>query len=266
VHLGDGHAARGAQRQQRQRLGKAPGPRDKTPRLSGHGVVGRRAGGGGAGRVGPLKTGHATEGRGRQIAAELRHQGRVRVRAGGRARHLQPGGHIRPRIRHRPRSRTQSPLRGTAVLASRSAAGDLAGSSSRWDHAGKLRNDPLPADDPGRPCWSSRRGRRRSAPVAARRGVPGGVPARTGRRAPSAACRRAAQQPLRAVGCLARRPRRASRHIDDRGAPAWSADRRLTVFWFPFNTPAARVDAMVHAPASFRSRGIFVAPGELSVA
>lgn len=53
---------------------------------------------------------------------------------------------------------------------------------------------------------------------------------------------------------------------DDRGAPAWSADRRLTVFWFPFNTPAARVDAMVHAPASFRSRGIFVAPGEVSVA
>jgi hypothetical protein len=53
---------------------------------------------------------------------------------------------------------------------------------------------------------------------------------------------------------------------DDKGAPAWSADRRLTVFWFPFNTPAARVDAMVHAPASFRSRGIFVAPGELSVA
>src|SRR5450759_5179253 len=54
--------------------------------------------------------------------------------------------------------------------------------------------------------------------------------------------------------------------IDDRGAPAWSADRRLTVFWFHFNTPAARVDPMVHAPASFRSRGIFVAPGELSVA
>lgn len=53
---------------------------------------------------------------------------------------------------------------------------------------------------------------------------------------------------------------------DDRGAPAWAAGRRLAVFWFPFNSRAARVDAMVHAPASFRSRGIFVAPGELGVA
>lgn len=53
---------------------------------------------------------------------------------------------------------------------------------------------------------------------------------------------------------------------DDRGAPEWSWSRRLWQFWFPFNTRAARVDAIVHAPAAFRSRGIFVAPQELEVA
>lgn len=53
---------------------------------------------------------------------------------------------------------------------------------------------------------------------------------------------------------------------DGRGAAAWTAQRRLAVWWFPFNSPAARVDAVVHAPASFRSRGIFVAPEELGVA
>ncbi len=53
---------------------------------------------------------------------------------------------------------------------------------------------------------------------------------------------------------------------DDRGAPAWAATRRLAVFWFPFDTAAARVDAVVHAPVAFRSRGIFIAPGELGVA
>lgn len=54
--------------------------------------------------------------------------------------------------------------------------------------------------------------------------------------------------------------------IDDRGAAAWADERRLEVFWFPFNSPAARVDAFVHAPAAFRRRGIFVAPQELGVA
>ncbi len=53
---------------------------------------------------------------------------------------------------------------------------------------------------------------------------------------------------------------------DGRGAAAWAADRRLAVFWFPFNSAAARVDAVVHSPASFRSRGIFLAPQELGVA
>jgi hypothetical protein len=53
---------------------------------------------------------------------------------------------------------------------------------------------------------------------------------------------------------------------DGRGVGAWAAGRRLTSFWFPFDSPAARADAIVHAPASFRGRGIFVAPQELEVA
>jgi len=53
---------------------------------------------------------------------------------------------------------------------------------------------------------------------------------------------------------------------DARGPAAWTAGRGLDVFWFPFNTAAARVDAVVHAPASFRSRGIFIASEELGVA
>ena len=53
---------------------------------------------------------------------------------------------------------------------------------------------------------------------------------------------------------------------DERGAPAWAERRRLRRFWFPFNTRAARADALVHAPAAFRRRGIFVAPQELEVA
>lgn len=36
---------------------------------------------------------------------------------------------------------------------------------------------------------------------------------------------------------------------DGRGPSAWAAKRRLAVFWFPFNSAAARVDAFVHAPA-----------------
>jgi hypothetical protein len=53
---------------------------------------------------------------------------------------------------------------------------------------------------------------------------------------------------------------------DGHGAPEWAYGRCLRTFWFPFNTPAARVDAVVHAPASFRRRGIFIAPEELEVA
>lgn len=53
---------------------------------------------------------------------------------------------------------------------------------------------------------------------------------------------------------------------DGRGAPPWAEPRRLGRFWFPFNTRAARADAIVHAPAAFRRRGVFVAPQELEVA
>jgi hypothetical protein len=53
---------------------------------------------------------------------------------------------------------------------------------------------------------------------------------------------------------------------DGCGAPDWVDFRPLKRLWFPFNTAAARADAIVHAPASFRSRGIFVSPHELDVA
>jgi hypothetical protein len=53
---------------------------------------------------------------------------------------------------------------------------------------------------------------------------------------------------------------------DGCAAPPWAESRSLRRFWFPFNTPAARVDALVHAPAAFRRRGVYVAPQELGVA
>lgn len=53
---------------------------------------------------------------------------------------------------------------------------------------------------------------------------------------------------------------------DGRGAPPWVESRTLRRFWFPFNTKAARVDALVHAPAAFRRRGVYVAAQELEVA
>jgi hypothetical protein len=53
---------------------------------------------------------------------------------------------------------------------------------------------------------------------------------------------------------------------DGRGAPVWVEPRRLRRFWFPFNTQAARVDALVHAPAAFRRRGVYLAAHELDVA
>ncbi|WP_157099794.1 hypothetical protein [Microbispora sp. ATCC PTA-5024] len=53
---------------------------------------------------------------------------------------------------------------------------------------------------------------------------------------------------------------------DGQAGPAWAETRRLRQFWFPFNTPAARVDAFVHSPASFRRRGVFIHPQELEVA
>jgi hypothetical protein len=53
---------------------------------------------------------------------------------------------------------------------------------------------------------------------------------------------------------------------DGHGAPEWVESRSLRRFWFPFNTPAARVDAVVHAPAAFRRRGVYLAAQELEVA
>lgn len=53
---------------------------------------------------------------------------------------------------------------------------------------------------------------------------------------------------------------------DGRGAPPWVEQRSLRQLWFPFNTRAARVDAIVNAPAAFRRRGVYVAAHELDVA
>jgi hypothetical protein len=49
-------------------------------------------------------------------------------------------------------------------------------------------------------------------------------------------------------------------------APEWADGRTLRRFWFPFNSRAARVDALVNAPAAFRKRGVYVARQELEVA
>jgi hypothetical protein len=53
---------------------------------------------------------------------------------------------------------------------------------------------------------------------------------------------------------------------DGRAAPSWSESRSLRRLWFPFNTRAARADAIVRAPAAFRRRGVYVAAEELQVA
>jgi hypothetical protein len=53
---------------------------------------------------------------------------------------------------------------------------------------------------------------------------------------------------------------------DGHAAAEWADDRRLRRFWFPFDTPFTRADAIVHAPAAFRGRGIFIAPENLMVA
>jgi hypothetical protein len=53
---------------------------------------------------------------------------------------------------------------------------------------------------------------------------------------------------------------------DGEAAPVWSASRGLRRFWFPFDTPGARAQALVHAPAAFRRRGVFVADYEIDAA
>jgi hypothetical protein len=53
---------------------------------------------------------------------------------------------------------------------------------------------------------------------------------------------------------------------DGRAAPSWVGFVPLRRLWFPFNSRAARADAIVHAPAAFRRRGVYVAAHELGVA
>lgn len=53
---------------------------------------------------------------------------------------------------------------------------------------------------------------------------------------------------------------------DGQAAPGWSVTRGLRRFWFPFDTPGARAQALVHAPAAFRRRGVFVADYEIDAA
>lgn len=53
---------------------------------------------------------------------------------------------------------------------------------------------------------------------------------------------------------------------DGTDAPQWAASRGLRRFWFPFDAPGARAQALVHAPAAFRRRGVFVADYEIDAA
>jgi hypothetical protein len=53
---------------------------------------------------------------------------------------------------------------------------------------------------------------------------------------------------------------------DGQDAPCWSAPRGLRQSWSPFDTPGARAEALVHAPAAFRKRGVFVADYEIDAA
>jgi hypothetical protein len=53
---------------------------------------------------------------------------------------------------------------------------------------------------------------------------------------------------------------------DGHVGPQWSASRGLRRFWFPFDAPGARAQALVHAPAALRRRGVFVADYEIDAA
>ena len=54
-------------------------------------------------------------------------------------------------------------------------------------------------------------------------------------------------------------------HHDAIEVPEWAydADRFLEQWWFPIDLPSVRTDALVHSPAAFRSRGIFIGTGAL---
>ena len=44
---------------------------------------------------------------------------------------------------------------------------------------------------------------------------------------------------------------------------AYEAERYLEQWWFPIDLPSVRTDALVHSPAAFRIRGIFIGTGAL---
>jgi hypothetical protein len=52
---------------------------------------------------------------------------------------------------------------------------------------------------------------------------------------------------------------------DSLEVPGWTHDdgRFLDEWWFPVNLASVRTDALVHSPAAFRRRGIFLGTGAL---
>jgi len=52
---------------------------------------------------------------------------------------------------------------------------------------------------------------------------------------------------------------------DGLAVPGWTQDATLVLdqWWFPIDLPSVRADAIVHSPAAFRSRGIFIGTGSL---
>ncbi|MGH9293916.1 MAG: hypothetical protein ACRD0B_01175 [Acidimicrobiales bacterium] len=52
---------------------------------------------------------------------------------------------------------------------------------------------------------------------------------------------------------------------DELPVPSWTYedDRFLEQWWFPIDLPSVRADALVHGPAAFRIRGIFLGTGAL---
>lgn len=52
---------------------------------------------------------------------------------------------------------------------------------------------------------------------------------------------------------------------DGRPAPGWTShpSRFLEEWWFPIDLPSVRADALVHSPAAFRIRGVFLGSGAL---
>lgn len=52
---------------------------------------------------------------------------------------------------------------------------------------------------------------------------------------------------------------------DELPVPDWvhEPDRYLEQWWFPVDLPSVRADALVHSPAAFRIRGIFIGSGAL---